>query len=662
MSIPTDLAAVSPSTSDRARRQPEAHRRTRRKLVAIAGGPNCGKSTLFNRLTGLRQKVANYPGVTVEKKAGFCPLASGRTVEVLDLPGTYSLRPGSPDEVVVRDVLLGVQSDTPLPDLTLLVLDATCLERQLYLCMQLIEIGRPVVVALNMMDTADEEGVHVDAPLLERTFGAPVIPISAKTGSGLRELREAMEQDVAPPRPVTRTLAAPLLQAAQKVAGMLPSTGPLATLNRFHVAMALLLDEGEDDSLMRAVPPAIRREVLALRALLNAEIPEWRSHEPIGHYRSIEDLIRRATLRVKPETSVRERIDRVLTHRVFGPLIFIAFMAVIFQSLFMWAQPLMNAIDFGVSALGRFIGPWLPAGPIRSLVVGAIAGVGAVVTFVPQIAFLFLFISLMEDSGYLARAAFIMDRLMRGVGLSGRAFIPLLSSFACAIPGIMATRTIDNRRDRLTTILIAPFMSCSARLPVYALLIGAFIPNRTVLGILNLPGLVLFCLYVLGILAAVVVAWALKRTALRGARPLYVMELPPYRVPSWRSVLVTVRDRAGLFVQKAGTVILAVSIVLWFLASYPKNAEVKPLEHYLELIRSADSPEGRTRAKAKRNAEPSPHYEPTDEMLAAPARYPWFGSPPTPLAQRRLPSSITPMCWGMRSFGRAFSILASYAG
>src|SRR3989454_1712469 len=260
-------------------------------------------------------------------------------------------------------------------------------------------------------------------------------------------------------------------------------------------------------------------------------------------------------------------------------------MAVLFQSMFLWATPIMNAIDAGVSALGRIIAPALPAGPIRSLVVdGAIAGVGAVVTFVPQIAMLFLFISLMEDSGYLARAAFIMDRLMRGVGLSGRAFIPLLSSFACAIPGIMATRTIDNRRDRLTTILIAPFMSCSARLPVYALLIGAFIPNRTVLGILNLPGLVLFCLYVLGILAAVVVAWALKRTALRGARPLYVMELPPYRVPSWRSVLVTVRDRAGLFVQKAGTVILAVSIVLWFLASYPKNAEVKPLEKRLQTL------------------------------------------------------------------------------
>jgi ferrous iron transport protein B len=394
-----------------------------------------------------------------------------------------------------------------------------------------------------------------------------------------------MDREVPPPRAVTRTLPEPLRAAADQLTRMLPITGPLASLSRFHVAMALLLDEGEDDSLMRAVPHPLRREVLSLRASLDEEIPEWRSHEPIGHYRTIEDLIRRSTLRLKPETSVRERIDRVLTHRVLGPILFAALMAVIFQSMFLWATPIMNAIDAGVNALGRVLAPLLPAGPIRSLVVdGAIAGVGAVVTFVPQIAILFLFIALMEDSGYLARAAFIMDRLMRGVGLSGRAFIPLLSSFACAIPGIMATRTIDNRRDRLTTILIAPFMSCSARLPVYALLIGAFIPNHMVLGFLSLPGLVLFSLYMMGILAAVLVAWVLKRTALRGPRPLYVMELPPYRVPSWRSVILTVRDRAGLFVQKAGTVILAVSIVLWFLASYPKNAEVKPLEKRLEAV------------------------------------------------------------------------------
>jgi ferrous iron transport protein B len=594
MSIPSDLATAHPSLRETERREALSPR-TRRKLVAIAGGPNCGKSTLFNKLTGLRQKVANYPGVTVEKKAGFVALPSGRTVEVLDLPGTYSLRPGSPDEVVVRDVLLGVQASTPLPDLTLLVLDSTCLDRQLYLCMQLIEIGRPVVIALNMMDTAKREGLDVDAALLARAFGAPVIPISARTGSGLPELLLAMDRDVPPPRAVTRILPEPLRTAAERLAKIVPGTGPLASLSRFHVAMALLLDEGEDDSLMRAVPQPVRRDALSLRARLDEEIPEWRSHEPIGHYRTIEDLIRRATLRLKPETSVRERIDRVLTHRVLGPLLFAALMAVIFQSMFLWATPIMNAIDAGVSALGRALAPLLPAGPIRSLVVdGAIAGVGAVVTFVPQIAILFLFIALMEDSGYLARAAFIMDRLMRGVGLSGRAFIPLLSSFACAIPGIMATRTIDNRRDRLTTILIAPFMSCSARLPVYALLIGAFIPNRMVLGFLSLPGLVLFSLYMMGILAAVLVAWVLKRTALRGPRPLYVMELPPYRVPSWRSVLLTVRDRAGLFVQKAGTVILAVSIVLWFLASYPKTAEVKPLEKRLEAVqRGAGTPAAR---------------------------------------------------------------------
>lgn len=586
MSIPSELAEIRSATERRRTLPLEAPLPARRRLIAIAGGPNCGKSTLFNRLTGLRQKVANYPGVTVEKKAGLSTLPSGRVVELLDLPGTYSIRPASPDEVVVRDVLLGVQPDTPPPDLTLLVLDATGLERQLYLCMQLIEIGRPVVVALNMMDSALEEGLDVDAGLLSRALGAPVVPISARTGAGMEKLREAMDRDLPAPRAFSRNLPAPLRDATERVARLLPAAGPFTTLSRTHVAMALLLDEGEEDSLLRAVPPALRREIHALHGRLDAEAPEWRSHEPIGHYRAIEDLIRRATLRVKPQgASMRDRLDRVLTHRVLGPAIFILLMAVVFQSVFLWATPLMDWIDAGVTGLGRLVGPALPAGPVRSLVVdGVIAGVGAVVTFVPQIAILFLFISLMEDSGYLARGAFIMDRLMRGVGLSGRAFIPLLSSFACAIPGIMATRTIDNRRDRLTTILIAPFMSCSARLPVYALLIGAFIPNRTI-GFLSLPGLMLFSLYVLGIMAAVLVAWTLKRTALRGKRPLYVMELPPYRVPSWRSVLLTVRDRAGVFVQKAGTVILAVSIVLWFLASYPKNAShIRPLEQRLEKL------------------------------------------------------------------------------
>ena len=333
MSIFTDLAELK--TQRPSDRRPVPEHRPRRRLIAIAGGPNCGKSTLFNALTGLRQKVANYPGVTVEKKLGSCRLPSGRAAEVVDLPGTYSLRPASPDEVVARDVLLGIQPETRLPDLTLLVLDSTCLERQLYLCMQLIEIGRPVVVALNMMDTALEEGLDVDAKLLSRALGAPVIPISARTGSGLDDLREAMDQEVLPPRPVDRTLPAPLQGAIDRLARVLPSSGPLALLSREHIATAILLDEGEDPSLLRAAGPEVRRLVQTLRAGLDHDLPEWRSNEPVVHYRSVEDLIRRATLRVKPRrSSLRARLDRIVTHRMFGPILFVLLMGVVFQSVF----------------------------------------------------------------------------------------------------------------------------------------------------------------------------------------------------------------------------------------------------------------------------------------------------------------------------------------
>ena len=590
MSTPSEVAEAALPRDPHEPLSPRHHTPTgRRRLIAIVGSPNCGKSTLFNKLTGLRQKVANYPGVTVEKKAGLCTLPDGCVVELLDLPGTYSLRPTSPDEVVVRDVLLGVQPDTALPDLTLFVLDATRLERQLYVCLQAIEIGRPVIVVLNMMDTAKEEGLEIDVDLVARVLGTPVAPVSAKTGEGIESLREAMDRDVPPPHPLKHGLPQSVRDAVDRVSAMLPLRGPLTQVSGRHVALALLLDEGEDDPLLRSVPAPVRDKVRRLRNTLDEAVPEWRVHEPIGHYQAIEELIGTVARRTRaPRASARERIDKVLTHRIFGPVLFVALMAVVFQSVFAWAMPIQDLIDSAVSAVGRVIGPILPAGPIRSLVVdGVIAGVGAVVTFVPQIAILFLFIALMEDSGYLARGAFIMDRVMRTFGLSGRAFIPLLSSFACAIPGIMATRTIDNRRDRLTTILIAPFMSCSARLPVYALLIGAFIPNRRV-GFLSLAGLILFALYFLGILTAVLVAWTLRRTALKGSRPLYVMELPPYRLPAWRSVLVTVAERAWLFVAKAGTVILAVSIVLWFLASYPKNHRaIQPLEQKLEQARTA---------------------------------------------------------------------------
>jgi ferrous iron transport protein B len=578
MSSPTELTTsavrplrVTPAPS------PSDWEHARRPRIAILGNPNAGKSTLFNQLTGLRQKVANYPGVTVEKKTGVCELPSGRRVEILDLPGSYSLRPGSPDEVIVRDVLLGLQPDTPAPDLVVFVLDATNLERHLYFALQILEIGRPVVIALNMMDLAEAQGIRIDEMELEHVLGAPVVAISASRGSGIGNLRRLMDRDVEPSTGRFRRWPPQLLRVLQGIESRLPRDDQakrrhLSECGRLDLAMALLLDDGEDDALARIAPLEVHDDLRILRRRLDSVLPGWSTDEAQGLYEQVGAIVARAVRSEGEERDqVRERIDRVLTHRVLGPVIFLVLMGVVFQSIFAWAAPAMDAIDSLVTAAGRLVEGWFPAGPLRSLAVdGIIAGVGTTITFVPQIAVLFFFITLMEDSGYMARAAFIMDRLMAKVGLSGRAFIPLLSSFACAIPGIMAARTIESRRDRLTTIMVAPFMSCSARLPVYALLIGAFIPDKR-FGILTLPGIVLFSMYLLGILAAIAVAWTLKRTVLRGGKPLYVMELPPYRMPSWRSVLLTVRDRSFLFLRKAGTVILAVSIVLWFLASYPKG-------------------------------------------------------------------------------------------
>jgi ferrous iron transport protein B len=358
---------------------------------------------------------------------------------------------------------------------------------------------------------------------------------------------------------------------------------------RHDLAMALLLDDGEDPVLARAVPPDVLDDLRGLRRRLDDQAPSWRSGEVEGLYEAVDAAVAQAQVaKGMTRDPTRERIDRILLHRVWGPAVFVLLMGAVFQSVFAWSVPLMDGIDWLVGHLALVVEGVMPAGPLRSLLVdGIIAGVGTTITFVPQIAILSLFLSVMEDTGYMARAAFIMDRLMSKVGLSGRAFIPLMSSFACAIPGIMATRTIDNRRDRFTTIMVAPFMACSARLPVYALLIGAFVPHRWV-GFVTLAGLTLFAMYFLGIVAAVVVAWALKRTVLKGGKPLYVMELPPYRMPSWGSVLVTVRERSLLFLRKAGTIILAASVVLWFLASYPSSGpEASRVGARLDAARTA---------------------------------------------------------------------------
>lgn len=563
------------------------------RRVAILGNPNAGKSTLFNQLTGLRQKVGNYPGVTVEKKTGSSELPSGRRVEVLDLPGCYSLQPASPDEMIVRDVLLGLQPDTPPPDLIVFVVDATNLDRHLYLALQVIELGRPMVLALNMMDEARARGMHLDAQALERDLGVPVVAISAAKGEGLGNLRRVLDRDVEPSARHFRRWPPHLERVLHRLEARLPRVATLPERARYDLALALLLDDGEDDALARHAPAEVLDDARVLARRLDRMSPGWRSDDVEGRYEAIQGLVSRAVVTAgEPRDRLRDRLDRVLTHRVFGPVIFILLMGAIFQSVFAWAAPAMEAIDFLVAGFGDQVGALLPDGPLRSLIVdGVIAGVGATLIFIPQIAILFLFLCVLEDSGYMARAAFIMDRLMARVGLSGRAFIPLLSSFACAIPGIMATRTIDNRRDRIATIMIAPFMSCSARLPVYALLIGAFIPYRWV-GPVTLPGITLFAMYLLGMVAAVAVAAALKRTVLRGGKPLYVMELPPYRMPSWRSVLISVRERSLLFVRKAGTVILAASMVLWFLASYPRGGpEVAALEQQRAAAESAGDTE-----------------------------------------------------------------------
>ncbi len=486
--------------------------------LSLIGVPNCGKTALFNRLTGSRQKVANYPGVTVERKEGrFVGPTTGRTYRLLDLPGAYSLEPASLDEAIARDVILGRHATEPPPDLLVCVVDATNLRLNLRLVLELKRLGRPLIVALNMSDLARSRGYHVHREALEQVLGVPVVETVAVQPGGEKALVEAIDRYTYVQR--IGRIDAPVVSAAEV--------------------------------------EATQREV---RRIL----------DEIGY-------------RVPARLALLTRLDAVVLHPVGGPLLLAVVLFLMFQAVFSWAEVPMDAIEAGVAKVGEWIGAALSAGPLRSLLIdGVVAGVGSVLVFLPQILILFLFILVLEDSGYLPRAAFLLDRLMGKVGLSGRAFIPLLSSFACAVPGIMAARTIPSPRDRIATILIAPLMTCSARLPVYALLIGAFIPSRAVAGIFNLRGLVLFVLYVAGVLSAMVVAFVLKLTAMRGHdRPL-LMELPEYRTPNLGNLALGLWERVRIFLRRVGTIILTLMIVLWFLSSFPApppGATGAPIEY-----------------------------------------------------------------------------------
>jgi len=479
--------------------------------IALVGNPNCGKTALFNRLTGSRQKVANYAGVTVERKEGRFVAPSGRVLQLLDLPGAYSLDAASPDEAITRDVCTGVFPGEDAPDLIVCVVDATNLRLHLRFALELAALGRPMVLALNMVDAAARRGIRIDTAALEAALGMPVVETVAVRHGGAAALVERLDAEL-----------------------------PLA--------------------------PAVTRRTV---------------DDPHAQVRA---LLAAAVTMPRATSSMDDAIDRVVLHPVGGLLILGAVMFLIFQAVFSWATPLHDAIDAGVAALSVHATATFASMPLLGSLVtdGLLAGLGTVVGFLPQILMLFLFILALEESGYLPRAAFLLDRLMYKAGLTGRSFIPLLSSFACAIPGIMATRSIADPRDRLTTILVAPLMTCSARLPVYTLLIAAFIPHRTVLGLFNLQGVVLFTLYFAGIASALGVAWVIKR--LRGDRSEHalLMELPAYRVPHPRDVLIGLADRAKIFLRRVGGILLSLTVLLWFLSSFPAppaNATLPPIDY-----------------------------------------------------------------------------------
>ena len=480
--------------------------------VALVGNPNCGKTALFNLLTGARQKVANYAGVTVERKVGVARLGNGKTLSVVDLPGAYSLTPATPDEQVTLEVIEGRRAGEAAPDAIIAVVDATNLRMNLRLVLEVKQLGRPMLVALNMADVARAQGLAIDVAKLSAELGCPVVETVAVKHNGHAQLLAQLEKQFSADLPAPQ-----------------PASPPRLSETRTRTAADL---QGE------------------VRRILAIASPNAAQFQRFDH-----------------------RIDAVVMHPVWGLVLLAAVLFLVFQAVFSWANVPMDAIKAVMAAAGQWTTAHLADGPLRSLLVdGVIAGAGSVIVFLPQILILFFFILLLEDSGYLPRAAFLLDNVMGRVGLSGRAFIPLLSSFACAIPGIMATRTIANWKDRLATIMVAPLMTCSARLPVYALLIGAFVPDRSV-GLFNLRGLTLFGLYVAGVVSALGVAWVFKRVWMKSRYQPLMLELPPYRLPGLRNLMLGLWERARIFMRRVGGIIFSLMVVLWFLSSYPAPPE-----------------------------------------------------------------------------------------
>ncbi|GAB3797030.1 ferrous iron transport protein B [Spirosoma humi] len=536
-------------------------------IIALVGNPNAGKSSLFNQLTGLRQKTGNFPGVTMDKKSGTWPLDAQTSATVVDLPGVYSIYPKSLDEQIVTDILAN-PSHPDYPDVAVVVIDAANLHRNLLLFTQVIDLGVPTVLALNMLDVAEQQAKSVNAVRLAMRLGVPVVRINARTGEGIDLLKKAVLEQMHEPTLPGKLFFDPAADAADLIA----ETRRQYQLDNNYLALQYIIQHDGFSFLSRTQQVGL--DAIIEKHQFNEST--FQANETITRYKRIATIVTEVVTDKRPinQPTWSQKLDRILLHPVWGYAIFGFVLLLIFQAIFAWAQPFMDAIDTGVAWLNGQLKGSLPPGPLTDLLTdGVLAGIGGILVFIPQIAFLFLLIALLEESGYMARVMVIMDRIMRKFGLNGRSVVPLISGVACAVPAIMATRSIGTRRDRLITILVTPLMSCSARLPIYTILIALVVPSQRVLGVFNLQGLALMGLYLLGLISALLAAYVLKLFLKTKERGYFIMELPTFKLPRWNHVGLTVWESVRSFVWEAGRVILAISIVLWVLASYgPGNS------------------------------------------------------------------------------------------
>ena len=538
----------------------------KRSKIALLGNPNSGKSSLFNQLTGLNQKIGNFPGVTVEKRSGTCLLPNGTLTEIIDLPGIYSIYPRSLDEQIVAEILLDHHT-VNTPDKIVVIADATNLKRGLLLLTQIIDIGLPTILALNMMDLVAKAGISYDIKKLSKKLGVPVVPINARKGIGMEELKKQLSQPLPLPEKSVFTVwdeaLAPVKEIRTKIG-----------IDNDYEAYQFL----EQPKSLKFLSKENQLVVDQVRSSYNFFPGKFQGAETIQRYSAIQDLLNEVTLKTADLSwkNYSSRLDRVLTHKIWGYLIFFAVLFLIFQSIFAWATVPMDFIDAQFANLSIYLHSVLPPGPLTSLLAdGIVPGMGGIIIFVPQIAILFAFISILEESGYMARVVFLMDKVMRKFGLNGKSVVPLMSGVACAIPAIMATRTIDNWKERTITILVTPLMSCSARLPVFTILIALIVPDQKALGFFNLQGLALMGLYLLGFVAALGSALIMKLLIRVKERSYLIMELPTYRLPKWSNVGYTIVEKTKTFVLEAGKIIMAISIILWVLASYGPGDKIQ---------------------------------------------------------------------------------------